>query len=164
MDCLFNLQIPKSTKNRVIVPPASKTFINGMANSYSMKYPSEYISSMLNSTDFLNIMQDINENICSFWPCCFCHTFGYGCALCTLGLSFFGPYICISEAQEHLEQRIRYWNRTFLAARNVKLSLNFGCSTSWLCFERVEPDKSLEMVVIKESEGSSETGNEDSAN
>ena len=132
MDCLCNLQIPKSRKNRVIIPPASKTFINGMANSYSMEYQSEYMSSILSNTDFHNVMHDINESICTMWPCCFCYSFGYGCALCTLGLSLFGPYICINDARDYLESRIRYWNRTYLADKNVQLSFHFGCSTSWV--------------------------------
>ena len=149
MDCVFNLQIPKSTKERVIIPPSSKTFVNGMANSYSMTYPKEYISSMLTSTEYFNVMNDLNESICSFWPCCFCYSFGYGCALCTFGLSFFGPYICINEARDYLEQRISYWNKTFLYPKNVKLSLCFGCSTSWLCFENIGiSEQNLEMVTL----------------
>ena len=132
MDCIFNAQIPKSTKNCVIIPPSGKTFINGMANSYSMVYPEEYMSSMLDCKDFHNVMENINESICSFWPCCFCFSFGYGCALCTLGLSLCCPFICITEARSYVQQRINYWNRCLLLNKKVKLSLRFGYSTSWV--------------------------------
>ena len=41
MDCIFNKQIPESTENRIIIPPVSKTFINGICKKYSEIYPKE---------------------------------------------------------------------------------------------------------------------------
>ena len=132
MDCIFNLQIPASTKNKVIIRPVGKTFVNGIANSYSMTYPRELLAGRLNEMDFKNIMEDINEGLMSYWPCCYCFCFGYGCALCTLGLSFIGPYICIKDAQDCLEQRIENWNRNSLSQKGLFLSLHVKCSTSWV--------------------------------
>lgn len=37
MDCVFNAFIPKSTDDMIVIRPASKTFINGMAESYSFE-------------------------------------------------------------------------------------------------------------------------------
>ena len=132
MDCLVNLVIPKSTKNKVIIPPSSKTFVNGMASSYSNTYPKEFLLGILSENDFLNIVNDINESLLSFWPCCYCFCFGYGCALCTLGISFLAPYACIKDAQDYVMQRINHWNRTYLAQKGITLSIVFRCSTSWV--------------------------------
>jgi len=132
MDCIFNTCIPHSTKDRIIIRPYGKTFVNGMAASYDFHYPREFLSSVLSEADFTSMMQDINDCVQSFWPCCFCFSFGYGCALCTLGLSLFAPFMCINDARDYLESRIDFWNRTFLAEKGLKMSLNFGCSTSWV--------------------------------
>lgn len=35
MDCCFNLFIPKSSQDLIVIRPAGKTFINGMCQSYS---------------------------------------------------------------------------------------------------------------------------------
>ena len=37
MDICFNRYIPKSTDDVIIIRPASKTFVNGMAEAYSME-------------------------------------------------------------------------------------------------------------------------------
>ncbi len=132
MDCVFNLAIPKSTKEHVIIRPSGKTFITGIASSYSMTYPKEFLSGILSETDYQNVISDINESIMSFWPCCYCFSFGYGCALCTLGLSFIAPYICISDAKDYLLARVQHWNRTYLAQKGITLSIKFACSTSWV--------------------------------
>ena len=43
MDCLFNKYIPESTPTRIIIPPASKTFLNGLCKKYSESYPQELL-------------------------------------------------------------------------------------------------------------------------
>ena len=35
MDCYFNKFIPKPSEDTIIIRPATKTFVNGMAESYS---------------------------------------------------------------------------------------------------------------------------------
>ena len=37
MDCVFNRYIPKSAEDKLIIRPGSKTWFNGMAESYSYK-------------------------------------------------------------------------------------------------------------------------------
>lgn len=37
MDCCFNRYIPKSTSDTIIIRPATKTFVNGMAEAFSYK-------------------------------------------------------------------------------------------------------------------------------
>lgn len=51
MDCLFNNYIPESTPTRIIIPPASKTFINGLCKKYSEEYPEE-LQEILSSLNF----------------------------------------------------------------------------------------------------------------
>ena len=37
MDACFNRYIPKSSDDTIIIRPASKTFVNGMAEVYSLE-------------------------------------------------------------------------------------------------------------------------------
>ncbi len=40
-DALFNRQIPQSTKTKIIIPPSSSTFVNGIAKQYDARYNAE---------------------------------------------------------------------------------------------------------------------------
>ena len=84
MDCICNKQIPKSSETRVILGPRRKTWINGFCPAYSTDYPSE-LQGYINSEQFENMMENINEAIVEYMPCCFCFAYGYICCLCTLG-------------------------------------------------------------------------------
>ena len=65
------------------------------------------------------------------WPCCLCFTFGYICSLCTAGLSFCFPYICISEAKERFDSEITNIN-SYLNSKRLHISYKSKCSTSWV--------------------------------
>ena len=47
-DFIFNRQIPESNTAYVVARPASKTWINGLAQTYSEYYDSERLSAYIN--------------------------------------------------------------------------------------------------------------------
>ena len=61
MDCLFNMQVPKSTEFEYIIRPSGKyklfhavgkTFITGLASSYSMAYNNDLLKNYISKEDF----------------------------------------------------------------------------------------------------------------
>ena len=94
MDCWFNRQIPEGDENTIIIPPASKTFVTGIAPTYYLAYPAilkEYIS----EAEFKKEMEKLNDASLELFPCSLCFSYGYLFAICTLGLSFLLPSICV---------------------------------------------------------------------
>ena len=134
MDCLFNKQIPKSTSNKVILRPTSKTFISGIAPSYDTTYPEE-LREYISEKEYSYMINKIVDELSMMWPCCFCYTFGYLFSICTIGLSFMFPYCCISEARLSLEESLRRANQSTLLRKNLRISYRQKCSTSWLEIE-----------------------------
>lgn len=119
MDCLFNLQIPKTTPQRYVIRPKSKpytkhltfavapvekTFITGVAQGYDTTYPSEHALLMekLSEPEFSYIIGHVNQTVTAFWPCSFIIVVGYLFALFTFGLSFMLPNMCIKDARKSL--------------------------------------------------------------
>ena len=51
-DCLTNLQIPDSTNNIVVVRPAAKTFITGLASAYEEEYDHERLSPYIGCNEY----------------------------------------------------------------------------------------------------------------
>ena len=131
MDCLFNNLIPKSQDNKIILRPTSKTFINGIAQSYDTTFPSQ-LKDILNEREYSYAINKVVDDLSMMWPCCFCFTYGYLCSLCTLGLSFFFPLCCISEAKIKLLESIQDVNKSVFNKKNISLSYQQKCSTSWL--------------------------------
>jgi len=150
MDCIFNMFIPKSTFNCVIIRPAGKTYINGMASAYSLKYPEEHLKGRLPQGDFEEGIALINETILEMWPCLFCFSFGYLCCPCTLGGSLFLPLCCINDAKAEAIRIIKSVNQSIFSKYGFRLQLEFGCSTSWLSLQ-AKNDKLEEMQKLSQA-------------
>mmetsp|Transcript_56103 Transcript_56103/g.64022 ORF Transcript_56103/g.64022 Transcript_56103/m.64022 type:complete len:167 (+) Transcript_56103:185-685(+) len=131
MDCLFNKCIPKSTPTRVCVHPMSKTWINGIASSYSEDYPEE-LREYIDEKDYGRAISQVNDTLITYWPCSLCFSIGYVCALCTAGLSFCFPYCCISDAEKLVNETIRDADRNIFRPKGLSIELKKKCSTSWL--------------------------------
>ena len=70
MDCCFNRFIPKSTNDMLVIRPASKTFINGMAEAYSFDdYDERFLKGILFQREYDAIVERINNAIYSEYPC-----------------------------------------------------------------------------------------------
>ncbi len=85
MDCVCNKNIPESTPDRIIIRPAGKTWINGLASRYSDEFPKDLLGKYMTQKEFQEFIGNVNNSIEYFWPCPLCFGFGYVCSLCTLG-------------------------------------------------------------------------------
>ena len=84
----------------MVVRPSGKTFVTGLAMSYSELYDREGFEGYLTEREFTNIMDTINDTLFNYFPCPMCLCIGYFCALPTLGLSFLMPNVCVRDAEE----------------------------------------------------------------
>lgn len=66
------------------------------------------------------------------WPCMCCMSFGYGCALCTLGLSCLAPKMCVAEAESAAVAAIDRVNEKHRQPTGIEWRLAKTCYTSWI--------------------------------
>ena len=76
-------------------------------------------------------MSSINDAIYADSPCDLCFGFGYACCVCTLGLSFCCPYICMNQVKQTIRYQIKNMNPS-LAKKGLKMQLRQKCGTSWI--------------------------------
>ena len=144
MDCIFNLQIPKSTEYEYIIRPnskkiplvvqlfAGKTFITGLASKYSLKYDPELLKKYITREEFTYMITCFNEVLFTYWPCPLCFGIGYMFSPCSLGLSFLCPNLCIADAETNVRASMEYFNKQKLKSKGLKVRLVKQCSTSWV--------------------------------
>ena len=137
MDFLFNKTIPESSNTTLVIRPAGKTWINGLAQQYCEDYDESTMHSFMNEAEFKNVVSHINDILYNFWPCPLCFCTGYVCCPCTFGLSFTFSYACIKDALTQVYRAIEHYNVSKFQTRQMKLSLHFGFCTSWLQIERL---------------------------
>ncbi len=100
MDVCFNRYIPKSSDDTIIIRPASKTFVNGMAEVYSdQDYDSKLLAWNMSRTDYERMIDKLNNAIWSEYPCPGCQLFAYCCCICTAGLSCIIPFMQVKSAE-----------------------------------------------------------------
>ena len=131
-DWLFNLQVPASTDRTLILGPTGKTFVTGLACSYDEEYDHDRLKGHLTMHEFTNMMERLNDQLSSQFPCLLCWSMGYICCPLTLGLSLMCPAQCVNDAEEFLEIRIRRQNRSFLNERGIEMVLRKQFGTSWI--------------------------------
>lgn len=131
-DWLFNLQVPKSTDRVVILGPASKTFVTGLARSYDEDYDYDRLKKHLNLNQFNQIIERINNNLNAAFPCNLCYIFGYICCPITFGLSLYCPALCINNAERYMRDQISRANRRDLQLKGIEMVFVKQCGTSWI--------------------------------
>ena len=73
MDCYFKRFIPTTTEDRLIIRPESKTWWNGMAESYSFNsYDGKIMEWHMSQREFGQMIEQINDVIWSYYPCTGC--------------------------------------------------------------------------------------------
>ena len=118
MDSIFNKYIPKSTEDMLVIRPGSKTWFNGMAESYSYKdYDPKLMEWHMSQREFDQMIENINDSIWSFYPCPGCQLFAYLCCICTIGCSCVIPTIQVREAREKLLKRLGQMNQSLMPRR-----------------------------------------------
>lgn len=111
-------------------------FVNGVASCYDETYPEVLERYGLNQAEFAVAIHRVNETVAMYWPCSACFCFGYVCSPCTLGLSFLGPSVCVSAAEQYLERELVNLNHSepFQRAR-MTWRLKKRCLDSWIEIE-----------------------------
>ena len=81
-------------------------------SAYDDEFPEELrASGLVSAADFALQMERFNVVLSDYWPCFFCQSFAYGCSLCTAGLSFLCPKLCMNEAEKMLRERSKLRTR-----------------------------------------------------
>ena len=109
--------MPSASRSKVCLRGCGQRFANGMSNEYSSVYPRD-LEGIVEESKFRSVMNEINDIMQTYWPCPFCFAFGWGCCLCTAGLSLLCPNMCVSEAERYLHKHLQQVNgrRAFLDA------------------------------------------------
>ena len=104
-------------RSKVCLPGCGQRFANGMSNEYSSVYPRD-LEGIVDESKFRSVMDEINDIMQTYWPCPLCFAFGWGCCLCTAGVSLLCPNMCVSEAERYLHKHLQQVNgrRAFLDA------------------------------------------------
>ena len=152
-DWLFNMQIPATTDDCVIVRPTSKTFVTGLAQSYDEEFDFEVLGKHMTRVEFNNMMERLNDNLSSQFPCIYCRIAAYVFCPLTFGLSFLCPAQCINDAEESLRHGITRNNRRWLNQRGIDMTLRKQFGTSWIELRIV--DKSAALYEAKSPTSSS---------
>lgn len=135
--CLCYFPPPISTNTKFIFNSQSTPWINGLAHTYEYKeFPK--LLEIIDKQTLKIILTRINDDLYTHWPCITCYSFGYLFALCTFGLSFLCPYICISEAKYVLDKNLSYLNERYLTDKGLYLSYTKICCGSYLMIEKVD--------------------------
>ena len=112
---------------------AAKTWVNGLSSAYEANYDLHFFSGgSLGRGQFIDAIEFFNEEVGSMFPCPLCFCYGYCCCLCTLGLSFVLPYVCMNDAKERARETLNKLNRDIFHKHGLRIELEYGCSTSWL--------------------------------
>mmetsp|Transcript_44765 Transcript_44765/g.43354 ORF Transcript_44765/g.43354 Transcript_44765/m.43354 type:complete len:180 (+) Transcript_44765:26-565(+) len=149
MDCFLNCFIPKSTEDAYIIRPSGKTFVTGLAHSYSQRYDTQILSDYITKEEFAAMMNFLNEVVYTYWPCPLCFIIGYLFCPITCGLSFCFPLQCIKDAESNLQDTITYYNQHKLKGRKMRLVLRKKWSTSWIEMQLGKEGEDLETSTRK---------------
>ncbi|KAL3674895.1 hypothetical protein V7S43_000821 [Phytophthora oleae] len=91
--------------------PTGEVFVNGLASSYDDEFPdSKRLRQLITREDFDKAVAMINDALMDHWPCLPCKGFGYGCCICTLGLSLYCAATQVQEAESRLQLQLRRLN------------------------------------------------------
>jgi hypothetical protein len=81
----------------VCLRAVGQRFVDGMSNEYDSTFPAE-LEGRADPAEFERTIADLNHLLAAYWPCCWCfYLLGYGCCLCTAGLSLLAPRMCIAD-------------------------------------------------------------------
>lgn len=138
MDFLFNLQIPPSTQFKIVIPPTSKTFINGFSRRYSREIPQNLNSFGISNEKFLFCVDQINIMIGFRYPCQCSILASYMCCLCSLGLCFYIPKgLGLDDLEKIISQIVKQLNNDILKEDGLELRFFRKFSTSWFEISRI---------------------------
>merc|ERR1719483_366258 len=103
------MQLLQSDKEEIFLRPYSHQCVGGIYSCYDPTYPPK-LKGIINKPEFDKLIDDINDCLTQYWPCCICASFGYICCPFTCGLSCFCPNLCVSQAIHTARRRIENVN------------------------------------------------------
>lgn len=106
-------------------------FVSGISSQYDDKFPVA-LKKHIEQRFFDETMARLNDALSSFWPCLPAFLMGYGCCLCTGGLSLLIPWICISEAEDSAKTLLKEANEHYFFDKNLEIRLVKKCCVSWV--------------------------------
>ncbi|GMF27342.1 unnamed protein product [Phytophthora lilii] len=149
-----------SRRERVaVLKPMGEVFVNGLASSYDDEFPSsERLAALMTREDFAKAVSTINDALMDHWPCMPCKGFGYGCCVCTLGLSLYCAVTQVQEAESRLQLQLRRMN-------DLKKFKDKGIQwrlerTWWKRTSFIEISVDLDVAGTLESSGTAKTESE----
>ena len=103
---------PLPRRERLAVLKATgEVFVNGLSSSYDDAFPaSERLGALMTRDDFAKALRAVNDALIDHWPCVPCKSFGYGCCICTLGLSLYCAASQVREAERRLQLQLSRLN------------------------------------------------------
>lgn len=132
-------KIPQNTSTTFIFPPNGRRFVNGLSDSYDVKYYEQF-KPYISELEFTHNMDRLLDGFNVMWPCDLCFYFGWICSVCTLGLSFLCPNICITDAHQSFLEDIRKFNENKFKSKHLFLSLQKRCCISWLQIDIIDQE------------------------
>ena len=108
-------------------------FVNGFPKKFGFVYTNA-LEPYLSVTELNDILLRINTVVDTYWPCTCALLIGYLSCIFTLGLSFFIPYICISEVITNLKEELEEINMEMIEKHK---SIEFKLIKGWFLY-RIE--------------------------
>ncbi|CAH0494126.1 unnamed protein product [Peronospora farinosa] len=137
-----------------VLKPTGELFVNGLASSYDDEFPdSERLAALMAKEDFSKALSSVNDALMDHWPCLPCKGFGYGCCICTLGISLYCAASQVQEAESCLQLQLRHLNNQ---KKFKEKGIQWRLERTWWrrsSFLEISYDPS----VIAESSGNRET-------
>ncbi|RYH23711.1 hypothetical protein EON65_17585 [archaeon] len=118
----------------VKIPSTGLRHYSGISSTYSCQFPAEALKHVMTREEFLDVITRLNETIRDYWPCNPVYYLGYGCCLCTLGLSVLIPNYCISHSEVYATAMLR---NISLKARYYDKNISFTLKKT-MCNSYVE--------------------------
>lgn len=117
----------------VRIPSTGLLHFTGISSSYSTQYP-VILQGVISNVEFVDIIERLNETIRDYWPCDTCYYFGYGCSVCSLGLSILLPHYCATHSELYATAMLK---NVSLKSKYYDRRITFTLVKSW-CKSYVE--------------------------
>jgi hypothetical protein len=114
------------------IPSTGLRHFTGISSSYSTQYP-PILQGVIPANELLEIVTRLNETIRDYWPCDTCYYFGYGCMLCTVGLSVLIPHYCATHSEKYATAVLRSYSlKARYYDRKIRFQLVKRCCHSFV--------------------------------
>ena len=120
--------------------PIGQIALNGLSSSYDPTFPAE-LEGVVPKHIFERDIERFNHRLTDYWPCPCCFGFGYACCICTLGMSWYFPSMCVASAEKFAVQYFEEQANSRSEYFDIKLryKLQRRCCSSWVEVSFIPP-------------------------